>query len=66
MLWCRRSDAGKDRTEAGTKTWVCFIIGQRVGSLSRAAFYEVIKERKKEGVEGIGLLTVINEYLIML
>jgi hypothetical protein len=50
----------------GKETCVCFIIGQRVGSLSRAAFYEFIKERKGEGVEGIGLLTVIHEYIIML
>jgi hypothetical protein len=48
-------------TGALKQTQVCFIIGQRVGSLSRAAFYEVIKERKGKGVEGIGLLTVINE-----
>ena len=32
-----------------------------VVSFSRAAFYEVNKERKGEGVEGIELLTMIHE-----
>jgi hypothetical protein len=31
---------------------VCFTIGQRVGGMSRAAFYEAIKEREGKAAKG--------------
>ena len=54
-------------TRSETEDEGCRIVIGRDGleggvvSFSRAAFYEVNKERKGEGVEGIGLLTMIHE-----